>query len=292
MEAQHPRTLMGGFSTPAPPLPPAAGATASTIDPSAPVKTAPMASVGSAIHGSSPPAENPLAKTLAMPDAPRPMHFALAAPTPAAPPPLVPASIPPAVNEERGKIAAQASFLRNSMPTAPAFAPLVPIAHGRRPKKTGLAMFVAAFAVTIVVVVAVLWVLDKKAPPPAVAVASTRAAEPTTARESASATAVATATATAAPTATTAAVTTAAPTAAASVTTTAASTTIAGLSATKGAIVAGKAARQHRVYVDDKLVGEGPGDYVVRCGSHTVKVGSAGKSLDVDVPCNGQVDVP
>ena len=338
---------MGGFSTPAPPLPPAAGASISpkppttslspkapvvsstppplpvassvppplptdNLTPGSPVKTSPMPIVGSALT-SSPPAENPLTKTLAMPDAPKaPMHFALAEqpaplPTVPAPPPLVPASIPPAINEERGKIAEQASFLRNAMPTSPASfappagAPLVagPISEGRQ-KKTGLVIFAGAFAATILVVAAVLWAVNRKAPTGPEPTASTSA----TAVESATTTTTTTqetATATAAPTTTTAATTTATATATATTAPTATATAaptattapaIAGLSPTKGAIVTGKSARQHRVYVDDKIVGEGPGSYVVACGSHTVKIGSSGKPLDLDVPCNGHVDVP
>jgi serine/threonine-protein kinase len=52
------------------------------------------------------------------------------------------------------------------------------------------------------------------------------------------------------------------------------------------------AATGHRVFVDGKTVGEGASAYRVKCGSHTVKIGSGGKPMTVDVPCGGSVNVP
>jgi eukaryotic-like serine/threonine-protein kinase len=47
----------------------------------------------------------------------------------------------------------------------------------------------------------------------------------------------------------------------------------------------------HRVWLDDHLVGESPGSFPIRCGQHTVRVGSAGTARQVNVPCGGEVDV-
>jgi hypothetical protein len=47
-----------------------------------------------------------------------------------------------------------------------------------------------------------------------------------------------------------------------------------------------------RVFVDGKVVGEGPGPLVVPCGTHSIKVGSSGKVQTVDVPCGGDILVP
>jgi hypothetical protein len=47
----------------------------------------------------------------------------------------------------------------------------------------------------------------------------------------------------------------------------------------------------HRVWIDEHLVGESPGSFPIRCGQHTVRVGSAGTAKPVNVPCGGEVDV-
>jgi hypothetical protein len=47
----------------------------------------------------------------------------------------------------------------------------------------------------------------------------------------------------------------------------------------------------HRVWIDDRLVGESPGSFPIRCGQHSVRVGSAGTAKQVNVPCGGEVDV-
>ncbi len=46
-----------------------------------------------------------------------------------------------------------------------------------------------------------------------------------------------------------------------------------------------------RVWIDGKLVGEGPDPVVVVCGAREVKVGSSGEEKLVNVPCGGEVDL-
>jgi hypothetical protein len=48
----------------------------------------------------------------------------------------------------------------------------------------------------------------------------------------------------------------------------------------------------HRIFVDDKVAGEGTVAIHVHCGSHVVRIGSAGKEHKLDVPCGGSIDVP
>jgi hypothetical protein len=45
----------------------------------------------------------------------------------------------------------------------------------------------------------------------------------------------------------------------------------------------------HRVWVDGRVVGQTPGVFAVRCGSHAVRVGSQGTLRTVVVPCGGTV---
>jgi serine/threonine-protein kinase len=46
----------------------------------------------------------------------------------------------------------------------------------------------------------------------------------------------------------------------------------------------------HRIYVDDRVVGEtGSTPIAVKCGVHAVKVGSSGYRRTVDVPCGGEL---
>jgi hypothetical protein len=47
----------------------------------------------------------------------------------------------------------------------------------------------------------------------------------------------------------------------------------------------------HRIYVDDHVAGEGPEPLRVRCGPHTIRLGSAGRELSAVVPCGGVVRV-
>jgi hypothetical protein len=53
----------------------------------------------------------------------------------------------------------------------------------------------------------------------------------------------------------------------------------------------GAAANGHRVIVDGHSVGDAPGPFRVRCGSHTVQLGSAGTPQRVSVPCGGTLTV-
>jgi serine/threonine-protein kinase len=46
----------------------------------------------------------------------------------------------------------------------------------------------------------------------------------------------------------------------------------------------------HRVWIDERLVGESPGNFAVRCGSHMVRVGSAGTAQHLNVPCGGEAE--
>lgn len=46
-----------------------------------------------------------------------------------------------------------------------------------------------------------------------------------------------------------------------------------------------------RVWIDGKLVGEGPDPKVVVCGAREVRIGSAGEDKLVNVPCGGEVDL-
>lgn len=60
---------------------------------------------------------------------------------------------------------------------------------------------------------------------------------------------------------------------------------------TTGRIILPARAAGHRLFIDDRVVGEGQGVLPVACGRHLVKIGSRGKSQSVDVPCGGDVDV-
>jgi len=44
-------------------------------------------------------------------------------------------------------------------------------------------------------------------------------------------------------------------------------------------------ARDHRIFVDGKVVGEGTAPLVIACGQHSIQIGSQGKPRDVNVPC-------
>lgn len=47
----------------------------------------------------------------------------------------------------------------------------------------------------------------------------------------------------------------------------------------------------HRVFIDGQLAGQGGKDITWQCGSHRVKIGSAGKENTVDIPCGGSVEI-
>jgi serine/threonine protein kinase len=63
------------------------------------------------------------------------------------------------------------------------------------------------------------------------------------------------------------------------------------IAATDGQIVTPPQAAGHRVFVDGKYAGDSPGPVVVRCGQHTVKIGSNGVPHTLDIPCGGEVSV-
>jgi hypothetical protein len=47
----------------------------------------------------------------------------------------------------------------------------------------------------------------------------------------------------------------------------------------------------HRLFVDNRPVGDASSRVRVACGRHVVRVGSAGRKLTINVPCGGAVDV-
>lgn len=59
--------------------------------------------------------------------------------------------------------------------------------------------------------------------------------------------------------------------------------------ATMGSIV--PTVKGHRLYLDGKLVGDSAGAIAVPCGQHTIKVGTAGVSKSIAVPCGGELAV-
>ncbi|MDB4993139.1 MAG: hypothetical protein JWM74_571, partial [Myxococcaceae bacterium] len=44
-------------------------------------------------------------------------------------------------------------------------------------------------------------------------------------------------------------------------------------------------------FMDDRVVSDGKSDIVVSCGRHKFRVGSAGKTTSVDVPCGGDLNL-
>jgi len=58
-----------------------------------------------------------------------------------------------------------------------------------------------------------------------------------------------------------------------------------------GVLLLPRSAEQHRIYVDGKLASHGSAPIRVTCGRHTVQIGSAGKTRDLDVPCGGEIEV-
>ena len=66
---------------------------------------------------------------------------------------------------------------------------------------------------------------------------------------------------------------------------------IAPIASDEGVLHAPARAAQHRIYVDERVIGEGPGDYRVHCGVHTVRIGSKGDDVETKVPCGGTVDI-
>jgi hypothetical protein len=46
-----------------------------------------------------------------------------------------------------------------------------------------------------------------------------------------------------------------------------------------------------RIFVDGKVAAQTPETLHLKCGTHVVKVGSAGKEQSIDVPCGGEISV-
>jgi hypothetical protein len=59
------------------------------------------------------------------------------------------------------------------------------------------------------------------------------------------------------------------------------------LSETSGRLTFPAARQGHRVWVDGAVMGTSPTPIVVKCGKHTVRLGSSGSDRTVDVPCGG-----
>ena len=55
--------------------------------------------------------------------------------------------------------------------------------------------------------------------------------------------------------------------------------------ADEGVLVLPPYAHDHRIYVDGHVKGDGSSPIVVRCGPHTVQIGSQGKPREVTIPC-------
>jgi len=51
------------------------------------------------------------------------------------------------------------------------------------------------------------------------------------------------------------------------------------------------AAPGRRIFVDEKTLGQTPESVTVKCGQHSVRLGSAGRPQTIDVPCRGEVTV-
>ncbi len=133
----------------------------------------------------------------------------------------------------------------------------------------------------------------------ATATATATATVSATASVSAAPTVAATATASATATVSVSATASAPPMASASVvpsvTATAAPTATAAATATGGdtgtLVAPAAAAKGHRVLVDGKSVGDAPGPFTVRCGAHTVQIGSHGREQKLTIPCGGELAV-
>jgi serine/threonine protein kinase len=246
----------------------------------------PQAALGSmpppaaASPGSSPPATLPLGAMQPSPS------------VPAAPPPLPPLSPPPV---------AHATMTGTHPPMSPAHAS-VPVAAGG-PRRRG-ALVLAGVAVLLFSVAAgvagfvgyVRWqkshavapIAPTNVAPKASAVAPTQASTTSTSRSpfaqpdppsvsaapptSASASASATASASASASASAAA-------------------PVDDVPAGMGRVRTSGAAAGRRIFVDERTVGQTPQSVIVKCGSRAIKLGSAGSTQTVDVPCGGEITV-
>jgi hypothetical protein len=53
-----------------------------------------------------------------------------------------------------------------------------------------------------------------------------------------------------------------------------------------------RSSKGHRIYVDGRVVGSGPEPVTVKCGRHSIKIGSAGKPRIKELPCGGEITLP
>jgi hypothetical protein len=54
-------------------------------------------------------------------------------------------------------------------------------------------------------------------------------------------------------------------------------------------VVLPRSSTGHRIFVDGRVVGSGPQPVTVKCGQHSIKIGSAGKARVKDLPCGGEI---
>jgi serine/threonine-protein kinase len=130
-------------------------------------------------------------------------------------------------------------------------------------------------------------VISVSVPVPVASVSVASSATPVVASApSASASAVASASASAS-----AATSASAPAASASASTAdaAASPTVADLGPGMGLVRTTNAAPGHRIYLDEKVIGQTPESVAVKCGGHYLKIGSNGFRRPVDIPCGGEI---
>ena len=64
-----------------------------------------------------------------------------------------------------------------------------------------------------------------------------------------------------------------------------------GIAAGMGRIKTEGSKAGRRIFVDQRTMGQTPETVVVKCGAHTVKLGSSGHEQTLDVPCGGEVAV-
>ncbi len=66
---------------------------------------------------------------------------------------------------------------------------------------------------------------------------------------------------------------------------------VAGIPEGMGVVKTTGAAPGRRIFVDEKTLGQTPESVTVKCGPHSVRLGSSGKPQTIDVPCGGDVTV-
>src|SRR5262249_42854465 len=59
---------------------------------------------------------------------------------------------------------------------------------------------------------------------------------------------------------------------------------------TFGMVKLPRSAAGHRIFIDEKLAGNGPSPLRTTCGAHTVRIGSRGVPRPITVPCGGAVE--